>query len=148
MKIQWGTKQILKISFIIIFLGLLYYLLYRLSFYGHGWIKIFLVLLVFFILIALFKKYFLRLDNFLAGNEAELDVGDTLLDDLPESYIHFPNINLENKGNIDYVLLGPTGIWTIEVKSHIGYINFDGIELKRGGKLFEKDFLKQAYATI
>lgn len=46
--------------------------------------------------------------------------------------------------NIDHVAVGPTGVFTIETKSHRGRIGFDGKQLVRGGKPLEKDFLRQA----
>ena len=46
--------------------------------------------------------------------------------------------------NIDHVAIGPTGVFTIETKSHPGRISFDGTQLVRSGKPLEKDFLRQA----
>lgn len=146
MKISWSAKQIFISIGILLFIGFLYYLFVRWSFHVEGWFQILLTVLIFFTLITLFKKYYWRLDNFTSGILGESDVGDVLLDDLPEEYIHLCDVNLMGKGNIDYVLIGPTGIWTIEVKSHAGYVDFDGTELIRKGELFEKDFLKQAWA--
>lgn len=80
------------------------------------------------------------------GGEGERDVKN-ILKKLPKSYIFLPNINLARRGNIDFVSVGPTGIRTIEVKSHAGIITFDGKELKRNGKSFDgKNFLKQAWS--
>ena len=50
------------------------------------------------------------------------------------------------RGNIDHILVGPKGIFTLEVKSHRGDITFDGTILHRDELPFEKDFLKQAWA--
>ena len=46
--------------------------------------------------------------------------------------------------NIDHVAIGPTGVFTIETKSHRGRIQHDGQQLLRGGRPLEKDFLRQA----
>jgi hypothetical protein len=62
-----------------------------------------------------------------------------------DSYSIFQDLKIgENLGNIDFVIVGPGGIYTLEVKSHSGKIGFDGEKLTHNGKPFEKDFLKQA----
>jgi hypothetical protein len=45
-------------------------------------------------------------------------------------------------------VIGPTGVWTVEVKSHSGEISYDTDQhaLLHNGSTFEKDILKQAYA--
>ncbi len=64
---------------------------------------------------------------------------------LPHIYSVFQDVKFgENEGNIDFVVLGPTGIFAVEVKSHAGFIDFNGEELTLNGKIFpEKDILKQ-----
>jgi hypothetical protein len=47
------------------------------------------------------------------------------------------------KSNIDFVVVGPTGIFSIEVKSHKGVVAYDGKQLLLNGKPFEKDILRQ-----
>ena len=37
--------------------------------------------------------------------------------------------------------LAPTGLFTVEVKSHAGNVSFNGVELTRNGQLFNKNFL-------
>jgi hypothetical protein len=49
-------------------------------------------------------------------------------------------------GNIDHVVIGPAGLFTVETKSHRGHVTFDGEKLLLGGRPFEKNFLAQAYA--
>jgi len=49
-------------------------------------------------------------------------------------------------GNVDNIVIGPTGIWILEVKSHRGNITFNGEILLRYNKPLEKNFLVQAYA--
>ena len=68
------------------------------------------------------------------------------LNKLPDTYsvFHGPRLN-GNKWDIDFIVAGPTGIFTVEVKSHKGKIDFNGEELIHNGSLFkEKDILKQA----
>ena len=80
------------------------------------------------------------------GERGEKMIGETL-DSLPPEFLYLENINLCDKGDIDKVVVGPTGIWTIEVKNHFGgEITFDGKQLLRNGVPFEKDYIKQAWA--
>jgi hypothetical protein len=78
------------------------------------------------------------------GAEAEEAVG-TILENLPEGNFVINDFN-SGKGNIDHILIGPKGIFTLETKSHAGKVSFDGEKLLRNGKPFEKDFFKQAWA--
>ena len=80
----------------------------------------------------------------LQGLEGENDIKDEF-PKFPPGYVFVRNIETENQGNFDYVILGPTGIWMVEVKSHKGNITFNGNILLRHDKPFEKDFLKQTY---
>jgi hypothetical protein len=50
------------------------------------------------------------------------------------------------RGNIDHILIGPKGIFTLEVKSHHGAVSLENGILLCDGQQFEKDFLKQAWA--
>ena len=61
-----------------------------------------------------------------------------VLKQLSNSYIVFRDLNLYNKGNIDFVLLVPCGLLVIEVKSHGGRITFENGELLRNRFKFEK----------
>jgi hypothetical protein len=48
--------------------------------------------------------------------------------------------------NIDHIVVSPKGIFTIETNSHKGAITFDGEKMLGDGQLFEKDFIKRAWA--
>lgn len=65
---------------------------------------------------------------------------------LSDKFIVFQDIKIGERGNIDFVVLGPTGLFVLEVKSHRGIINFNGIDLLINNKFFEKDILKQTMA--
>ena len=78
------------------------------------------------------------------GAEAEEAVG-AILDNLPEGNFVIHDFD-SGKGNIDHILIGPKGIFTLETKSHTGKVSFDGEKLLRNGRPFEKDFLKRAWA--
>ena len=63
---------------------------------------------------------------------------------LPGDYCVFQDIKMDGGGNIDFVVLGPVGLFALEVKSHTGDITFNGRELEVDRRPFERDLLKQA----
>lgn len=75
-----------------------------------------------------------------AGGERRVK---TVLRKLDERFRVLGNVVIGNKGDIDFVVVGPTGVWVIEVKSHKGRIRVDGDRLLRDNKIFDKDFLRQ-----
>jgi hypothetical protein len=56
----------------------------------------------------------------------------------------FRGIKVRDYLDIDCTVVGPTGIFAIEVKGHRGLVGFNGQQLTRNSRLFEKDFLLQA----
>ena len=84
-------------------------------------------------------------DSFFLGGHGEYLV-DQALAHLPGNFVYFRNMRLNNhSGDIDFVLVGSKGIFTIEAKSHKGKITFSGYQLLKNGWPFkEKDILKQA----
>jgi hypothetical protein len=64
---------------------------------------------------------------------------------LPNGYSVFQDVQIPNRiDNIDFVVLGPTGIFSIEVKNVKGLISFDGKNLLADNKLLEnKDVIQQ-----
>lgn len=92
-----------------------------------------------------YKKHDHGSASFLNGLAGESSVVALLKDALSDEYSIYCDVIIDPKfGNIDYVVIGPVGIFTIEVKSHKGEIGFDGQHLTKNGRQFEKDFLKQA----
>ncbi|WP_321421749.1 nuclease-related domain-containing protein [uncultured Methanobacterium sp.] len=62
------------------------------------------------------------------GNEGEIIVAD-YLDTLPEDYFVFNDVKLPGKGgNIDHIVIGPTGIYVIETKNYSGKYRIKGNE--------------------
>jgi len=78
------------------------------------------------------------------GAVAEEAVGN-LLGELPAG-IFIVNDFVSKRGNIDHIVISTKGILTVETKSHKGVVTCEGEMLKRDGKPFEKDFIKQAWA--
>jgi len=68
-----------------------------------------------------------------------------LLETLPKNYFVIDDF-VTKKGTIDYIVVGPKGILTIETKSHKGVVTKNEEKLSRDGHPFEKDFIKQAWA--
>ena len=75
---------------------------------------------------------------------SEESVGD-LLETLPNNYSVIDGF-VTKKGTIDYIVVGPKGILTIETKNHQGVVTNHGEMLLQDGHPFEKDFIKQAWA--
>jgi len=78
------------------------------------------------------------------GAVAEEAIGN-LLGELPAGYFVVNDFVLK-RGNIDHIVVSTKGILTVETKSHKGVVSCGGGTLKRDGKPFEKDFIRQAWA--
>ncbi len=78
------------------------------------------------------------------GAVTEEGVGG-LLEALPNNYFVIKNF-VTKKGTADCIVVGPKGILTIETKSHQGVVTNNGEKLLQDGHLFERDFIKQAWA--
>lgn len=102
-------------------------------------------LILIFVVLTITKMIKLRTNRFSKGLIGEQEV-DKELQNLKDDYLLIKNGLNTSKGNIDKIIVGPTGVWIIEVKSHKGNITFNDNLLLKNGKPFEKDFLKQAYA--
>ncbi len=90
-----------------------------------------------------FFKYHLSSKFFLKGIRSEGQTWYTLKR-LPNTYSVFQDIKIQNGGNIDFIVVGPSGVFTIDAKSHNGKITLENKSLIRNGKPLEKFFLKQA----
>ncbi len=91
--------------------------------------------------IVLFKKY----KPYEKGLLGETDISDELRK-LPPEYHFFSDIETDrSKANIDKVLIGPTGVWVIEVKNMQGKFTFDGQKLLKNGYPMPKDILSQTW---
>ena len=68
-----------------------------------------------------------------------------VLQKLPDTFSVFRGLQINGPWDVDFIVVGPTGVFTIEAKSHKGKIGFDGSQLTHNGYRFsEKDILKQA----
>ena len=142
MKIQnnYLTKNILVGFGVLVVINILLFYMT-----GLGNKSFFLWLLALLPLLWLFSKIKLRTDKFNRGLVGENEIDD-VLDKLSEEYVYLSEGLNTTRGNIDKIVIGPTGVWALEVKSHSGQFTFDGEHLLRNGSPMDKDFLGQAYA--
>ncbi len=113
-------------------------------------LSFFLAIATFFIIIVTIKvldafilAQYKGLGKATRGLDGEYYVLQTLKQ-LPDTYSVFRGLNLTGKHDTDFVVVGPTGVFTLEVKSHRGTIRFNGKILTRNFFKFEKDVLWQA----
>jgi hypothetical protein len=92
--------------------------------------------------VAAFKLFAKRSDQAERGADAEVVVAQ-LLRDLPKEYHVFHDLVFEGF-NIDHVVIGPTGVFIVETKSHGRKVSARGEALLLNGRAFEKPILKQA----
>lgn len=80
------------------------------------------------------------------GAGGELSVRMTLRG-LDDRFRVLGSVVIGNKGDIDFVVVGPTGVWVVEVKSHKGRIRVENNRLLRDNRPFDKDFLRQVWGA-
>ncbi len=78
------------------------------------------------------------------GAGAEL-LEEKMLESLPQEYRLVKDFSTGH-GNIDFIVIGPTGIFTIEVKSENGLVSIGNGQLLMNGSASIKNYLKQTYA--
>lgn len=83
-----------------------------------------------------YRLYSAQADRWLRGAEGERAVAAVLAKLENDGWLALHDVSL-GRGNVDHVLVGPGGIFTIETKSHSGRIPVDRIYPK---------MLKQAYS--
>ena len=78
------------------------------------------------------------------GDAAESKMSE-YLSELPPEYKIINDIQTGN-GNIDHLVIGPTGIFVVETKSHHGTVGFHNNNLYINTKKLGLDYVDQAYA--
>lgn len=68
----------------------------------------------------------------------------TLLRTLPDDYSVFHDLE-KIAGDIDHIVVGPTGLFVIETKAHGGKVHAEGNQVLLKGRLPEKDFIAQSW---
>lgn len=144
-KEEGRARWLFLLSFFLFVVSSLIYLPLSFIYRGNNWMSL-LILIVFWgvgILLTVFaNKKKNKVINYFKGRKAEYNIFYELLK-LPSNYHLLQSLKIYEKSNIDFVVVGPTGIFAIEVKSQGGVIGFDGGQLTRNGERFEKDFLQQ-----
>lgn len=98
---------------------------------------------VFVIFVVLFKKMRKQFFLYRAGRRGEMRIAKELKK-LPDSYNVFAGVDLDGRGDVDFLVIGPSGIYAVEAKNHSGRIGFDGRNITRNSrKLDDKDILWQ-----
>ncbi len=134
------TIVVIGLFFIIIFYILEHF--FELASYKGLLVIVLIIIPLVLLLNFIGNKSLLKSFNYSQGKRGEENIW-YVLKKLPNEYCVFQDIKMR-RGNVDFVVLGPTGLFVVEVKSHHGEVEFDGQELTNNGKRFEKDFLKQA----
>jgi len=136
------------LAYLIYFTVIIGIVIWRLSIASFSLPAVFAITLVFGPLLlvtdSLMRKEESLMYKFRSGIIGEKLIGDELKK-LDANYTIFEDVHVPGKKeNIDFVVVGPTGIHAIEVKNHHGAVGFNGDELTLNQKPFEKDFLRQA----
>lgn len=90
-------------------------------------------------------KFLMRkFNNYFNGNDGEIEV-EKVLSELPDKFQIIPDLQKPTGDNIDFVVVGPTGIFALEVKTPTKHskIDFDGRNLTFNGRHGPKDPLNQ-----
>jgi hypothetical protein len=83
-----------------------------------------------------------RQDNMLRGAAGEIQVGN-LLTKLPDGFCVINDLSTPN-GNIDHVVVGPTGVFVLDTKAWRGVVTADGKgELLLNGQPTDKPYVRQ-----
>jgi hypothetical protein len=116
-------KQIL-VAFLLLVFSMVLWLIVHLNNLGKQWQVILVIFGYAAIICSLFlirHKYLDELVNQLFGKRGEDAVANILMKDLDDSYSYIRNLEIPNKGgDIDGILVGPTGVWILEVKNYSG----------------------------
>lgn len=121
--------------------------------YGSAGLTILAALAVLLLLLIIIKPLsdYLNLKGlqFYRGDFGEKQVRK-VLKKLPDDFSVFEDVRIgDKKGNIDFIVVGPTGLFLLEVKSFAGVVEFDGQVLTLNGKVFgNRNFLRQVHGEV
>lgn len=143
------NSRMIALVFVILICILLFVILEHYTYFSrhpYTWLIFAGIFVIFFLFKYAGDKLLDRSDKFIDGRKGESAVYFELKT-LPHEYSVFQDLHFNGQQfNIDFVVVGPTGVFTIEVKSHRnGEVHFKGQELTWNGQPFqEKNILKQA----
>ena len=81
-------------------------------------------------------------DRYYGGADGEHDVG-VVLSQFPHEFHVFNGLGFY-AGDVDHIIVGPTGIFIVETKNHSGTISLKQGRLCRNGDRLSRDFVHQA----
>lgn len=81
-------------------------------------------------------------DRYYAGAGGEHDVG-LVLSELPSEFHVLHGIDFY-RGDIDHIVIGPTGVFVVETKSHGGTVGVRHGRLCRNGQPLDRGYMRQA----
>ncbi len=126
---------------VLIVLGAISY--FALKFQTTSWLVVgglFLMVRFFISMADIFEK---RSGKVWRGNGGESAIR-YLLKKLPDDYTYFEDV-VCGRGNIDFVVVGPNGVFAVEAKSHGGSLSYSNGQLVNYGRPFQKNFLHQVW---
>jgi Nuclease-related domain len=143
MRFSWLTKQNL-IALVLLFSIDIVFFLISVSHISFKNPYISLILTLIMLMLAGFTiQYIKRLDR---GADGEASVRQELKE-LPFGFYHLNDFNYNNRNSADMVVIGPTGIFTIEVKNYYAReITCRNDMLLGDGRPLKKNVINQAYA--
>jgi hypothetical protein len=105
--------------------------------------------LLLFVLEPLSKRFGFRGLQFYRGLAGENQIRG-ILSELPETFSVFADLRIgDRRGDIDFVVAGPAGLFLLEVKSHGGRVEYKGGSLTINDKDFpSRGFLRQVHGEI
>lgn len=108
-----------------------------------------LLILLMLVLEPLGNFWSAKANKFYRGGAGEKAV-KKVLQELPEDFTVFEDVKIgERRGNIDFVVLGPGGVFVVEVKSHGGNIAYNGYSLTLNGRRFrDENILRQVHGEV
>ena len=87
------------------------------------------------------------------GIKGENILEKTLSESLSDEYTAFFNIPIESGGDIDCLVIGPTGIYLFEAKNHKGYIlciddSWSQVKVGKNGKVYDGEYIKDPSSQL
>ncbi len=147
-----GDRNNFIVASVFVFIIILSIFLYWASYFNavnKADISLLAILFVIVVFVSKFigERSLNKSNTFELGRSGEYAVCDELKR-LPDEFFVFQDAKISSMGksNIDFIVVGPTGLFYIEAKNHPGWIYFNKTskQLERGYKFFENNFIIRA----
>jgi Nuclease-related domain len=144
MRFPWIFKQTRTAILALVAIDIVLFILTAVSFQLNPYISLTLSLLMLALTINILKRLH-RLGKGLDGEEKVRKI----LKKLPPEFTFLNEFRYNNLASADFIVIGPTGVFTIEVKNyHAKEITYHNETLMGDGKLFKENVLHQAYEEM